>query len=538
VRLLWACSSALKMLIEAHPCRGGLFIQHGGDEAVFRALSAGQAAGADGESLLVAIMQLITSLVDGNAFVAQRLRSLGALDGLVTCGLRLPGKVTNETMWTLGQVGGVLAVLQVMSQASDSQGAVASGLAAIAKLAWLPLEDSLQQQFPQAAEALLGLARNVMAEQPAQDVVVHTLQALGGVLHVLTPHVAPGSWSVADDSVALLVKAVGPSNHEHLAQAAVASLGHIAAQAPAWRKPLQAVLADLGNRMRSPCEDEDSMKDQKCMFWAAVVIAGLPVVVGEMRSQPSLPHVQHAALSAIIDTLEASSENDGIEPKHVPDTIGAVTEAMRVHRTHVPVQWSGCYALGLLHAALPLAEDVPADAVDCVLSALRCHPEEYVVASCAFAALRSFLEPRSGRESSTCSVVVARLMTGLRTRDVKGAILRALEKFLATTDGKLLEDALYALGMVEGVPAVLQVLANSDGMQVLLRSSGLKALFELGRTYPDSLAPPRNGEVHAVANAIALEASAASNSEGTGNAASETLDVLRNAELVRGMLSI
>eukprot|EP00415_Alexandrium_ostenfeldii_P001620 UN1620 len=227
-----------------------------------------------------------------------------------------------------------------------------------------------------------------------------------------------------------------------------------------------------------------------------------------------------------------------MESKQVPDAIEVVAGAMQVHRAHLPVQWTGCHALGLLHATLPVADDVPAEAVDCVLTALRWHPEEYKVASCAFGAFRSFLEPRRGRECGTSNSVVARLMTGLRTRDVKGIIMRVLDEFLMTNDKVLLEDALYALGMVEGVPTVLQVLAQSQATHIHLRSAGLKALFELGRTYPDLMAPPRSSEVQAVANAISLEASSASQAARAGEESSEDLELLRLAELVRGMLGI
>lgn len=557
--LLWACCSALRLLVEAQPCRGTLFVARGGAEAALSALAAGQAAGAAGDTLLVAGMQLITSLVDGNAVVAQKLRSLGALNALVGCGLRLPGKVTDETMWTLGQVGGIMAVLQVMARAPAESEAVRSGLAAIAKLTWLPLEEGLQQQFPEAAKALLNLARRMEANS---DMAEHTLQALGGVLNVLTPCMAPGTWQVVDDGVAILIEAVSATAHPLVAQAAVASMGHIAAHAPAWRKPLQRALGGIGQRMRMTVHSEDdisqSAKHQKNLFWASAAIAGLPVVLEEMRSQASSPQVQEAAISAIMDTLDGHAdspcallygEGGGVEPHEVPAAIATVAAAMRAHGTHERLQWCGCQALGLLHQVLPLGVAVPPEALDGVLSAMKRHPTDYKVSSGGCAALRAFLEPRQGRESATCGAVAAQVVGVLRNRDVATALRRLLEQFCTSSDKTLLEDALYVLGLVEGIPEVLRVLASSDSACLPMRSAGLKALFELVRTFPDLLSPRRAAATGAVANAISAEVSGANaaiaavgglNGDGrcaAGAASAESVELLRRAELVRGLLA-
>mmetsp|Transcript_10233 Transcript_10233/g.24115 ORF Transcript_10233/g.24115 Transcript_10233/m.24115 type:complete len:302 (+) Transcript_10233:1-906(+) len=295
--------------------------------------------------------------------------------------------------------------------------------------------------------------------------------------------------------------------------------------------------------MRAPADRDDSVKHQKCLFWTAAVIAGLPVVLGEMRHQPSSPHVQDAAICAIVDVLDehiedpASSARDcGLEPQQVPRTIETVAEAMRVHRTHVPVQFSGCNALGLLHAALPPTEDMPAEVVRTVLAALRWHREEHKVASSAFGALRAFLEPRGGRECAASKGSVHRLTEVLRAGDVKSTTLQVLDDFSLTRDTTLVEDAFYTLGLVEGIPAVLQVLVGSNRVCVLLRSGGLKALFELGRMFPDLMAPPRSSEVLAVAGAIAGEASSLNEAAGPGDVNAEVVELLRLVELVRGLL--
>lgn len=550
LNLMWASCSALRLLVERQPCRGSIFVQHGGAEALLAALRTGQSAGPAGESLLVAGMQLITALVDGNAQAAQRLRSAGALDTLVACGLSLPGKVTDETMWTLGQVGGILAVLQVMSRAPEESEAVHSGLAAIAKLTWLPLEDSLLQQFPQAAEALLNIARRMESKS---DMAERVMQALGGVLHVLAPCVQPGAWKVVDEGVNLLIEGVGPNSGVLVAQAAVASMGHIAAHAPVWRKSLQRALAGIGERMRLTEHSEDdsvfeSAKHQRNLFWTSAVIAGLPMVLDEMRSQANSPQVQDAAVSAIIDILEDNADGIehgcSIEPHQVPRAISTVAAAMRAHGMQVRLQWCGCHALGLLHQALPSSEEVPPEALESVLASMKRHPSDYKVSCGACTALRLFLEPRQGRESQAARAVSSQVVGVLRSRDVASTLRKLLQEFSDTNNKELLEDAIYVLGLVDGISALLRVLTCSNSSCLGLRSAGLKSLFELVRTFPSLLVPgPLVAEVHAVAGAIAADAAAfeAAAAEGSppcvaGNASAESVELLRRVELVHGLL--
>lgn len=409
------------------------------------------------------------------------------------------------------------------------------------------------------------LARRVAADtQRSVDDAVFTLQALGGVLHVLTPYVVPGAQAAIDEGVKLLIDAVGPSNDELVAQAAAASLGHIAARSPAWRTPLQACLPDIDRRMKQPGQVEETVKHQKCLMWASAVIAGLPVVLHEMRSQPNAPNLQDAAISAIIDILDEHTDGPddtsageavwGVDPAHVPGAIETLAGVMRLHRSHVPIQWRGCQALGLLHCSLPSGKDTPVEAIEGVLAALRWHPNEYKVVSGACGALRAFLEPRGGSGAAASTAAVARTVTSLRGRDVIPVLRKVLDDFANSVDKELLEDTLYALGLTGGLLASLEVLAESRSSDWNVRSAGLKALFELGRAFPDLLTPPRTQEILHVAAAIAQDAMAADleaaklaagadpgdmprgPSGHPGAASEESLELLRRVELVRGML--
>jgi len=545
--LMWACCMTLRLLVERAPCRGTLFVQRGGAEAALSALRAGQSAGSAGESLICAGMQLISALVDGNAGAAEKLRSLGALDTLVNCGLCLPGKVTDETMWTLGQVGGILAVLQVMSRAPPESEAVHGGLAAIAKLTWLPLEDSMLQQFPQALEALLPLIGRIDSQN--SEVAERIMQALGGVLHALAPFVQPGGQRTVDEGVAVLISGVGPNNSCLVAQAAVASMGHIAAHAPAWRKPLERALTGIGERMRlTVTSEDDSMvvnaKQQRNLFWASAVIAGLPMVLEEMRKSAQSPQVQDAAVSAIIDILEDNvdgiDQGCSIQPHEVPGAISTVAQAMRAHGMHVRLQWCGCHALGLLHQALPSSEEVPPEALDGVLSSMKRHPSDYKVSCGVCAALRLFLEPRRGRESQAACAVSSQVVGVLRARDVSQSLRLLIQEFAEGDfeNKELLEDALYVLGLLDGIPTLLQNLAGSSSGSVWFRSAGLKALFELARTFPSLMSDSRLvAEAQRVAAALGREAESASQAAGlrAGTTSADALELLRRCELVHGL---
>eukprot|EP00928_Gymnodinium_smaydae_P023633 TRINITY_DN19429_c0_g1_i2.p1 TRINITY_DN19429_c0_g1~~TRINITY_DN19429_c0_g1_i2.p1 ORF type:complete len:701 (-),score=123.32 TRINITY_DN19429_c0_g1_i2:16-2118(-) len=541
LELVWACCVSLKTLIDSQACRSTFFVEHGGDEAVLAALRFAHTSGDAGQSALVATMQLLGSLVEGNAAAAQRLRARGTLDILVDCGIRMPDHVASETMWTIGHIGGMLAVLQVMSKAPDSESVLQTGLRVLKQLAWkdtTDVEEGLQQQLPQAAQALAGLVRQVAAvERPADDIIM-AIQALGGVIHMLAPHVAPGTWPVADDAVAVLIQAVGRSSQELMAQAAAASLGHIGVSAPKWRRPLRAALPDLQHRMREPSEREDGMKHQKCLFWASAAIAGLPSMLEEMRKQPSSANVQEAAICAINDVLEFHGDgelvsDDGdvyVEPESVPEAMTVVASALRAHRTSLDVQWAGCYALGALSGLLPANMPLPPDAIEGVLAALRRHHMKYKVAACCSSSLRSFLEPRRGsREGSS---PVARVAAELRSREAAKMLRNILTDYALSTDPKLLADTLYALGLVEGSAAVLQVLAASEKAHASTRLGGLRALVDLVRAFPDFLAGQRPEEIRAVLDALGADVAVPVD----GALDEAGAELLRNLELLRGLL--
>eukprot|EP00747_Dinoflagellata_sp_TGD_P075267 gnl/TRDRNA2_/TRDRNA2_158666_c0_seq2.p1 gnl/TRDRNA2_/TRDRNA2_158666_c0~~gnl/TRDRNA2_/TRDRNA2_158666_c0_seq2.p1 ORF type:complete len:225 (-),score=38.51 gnl/TRDRNA2_/TRDRNA2_158666_c0_seq2:95-718(-) len=185
---------------------------------------------------------------------------------------------------------------------------------------------------------------------------------------------------------------------------------------------------------------------------------------------------------------------------------------------------------------LPSGTDVPAEALEIVLAALWRHPFETKVVNSVCFTLRAFLEPRRGREvpgapeleGTNGNSVVARAAAALRERDAGSGLRQVLENYSEEDDSgsTLLEDAVYSLGLVEGVNVVLKTLAESDKSEGALRAGGLKALFEIGRSFSELFPAQTASDATTVAEML------------VGQAAGEPceVEVQRHAELLRGML--
>jgi len=545
--LLWGCCKALRALMEEQPIRGSLFIDRGGGEALLGALDTGQALGAAGEEVLAAGMRLVTALVEGNSSVAQRLRSMGALDRLVMCGLSLPGRSLDETMWTLGQVGGPLAVLRVMNRPAGTGGDALSGLRTLAKITWEPVDESLQQQFPLVVQELLQLTRLVAADRPEE--LVFTVQALGGALKVCAPHADPGTAAPMDDGISLLLDALRAGRQEPVVMAACVSMGAIAECAPAWRSPLQAALPDLVVRLRQAGDSKENCDSLRDLLWASGCIGGLPVILEEMRQQPNASGVQFAGICAIVDVLEhdegAPSAGDCQGPV---EAIAWMTVSLRLHRAVQTLQISGCRAVALLCQGLPPEADVPEEALDAVLAALRRHPNEFKVVDSVFSALRSFLEPRPAAQDPLGAV--ARTATKLRGIEASvPAVRRVLRDFSAGGSGNtcILENCLFVLSLLEGVPTLLEAMTDKDG-SMGSRSAGLQVLCDLARGFRHLLAP-HSKDVVLVAGAMVRDAVAEgsalrvdnpggrSRKGREGEMDGEVAELSRRAQVLEGLLS-
>jgi hypothetical protein len=375
--------------------------------------------------------------------------------------------------------------------------------------------------------------------------MVYAVKALGGVIHGLAPHVAPGAWPVADESVSFLVEAMSPHLDGAVVAAAAECIGRIAVDAPAWRHPLKGGLGAVVAQLRAPTDDNRKLQNhlQKYLFWAAAAIAGLPVILQEMRHQKESWIVQDAAICSIIDILDGNLDGefslsgteeaaDARQGIHVPEAITVVVEAMRYHSTFVTLQYRGSHALGLLNGLLPVEAEVPTLAVEAVIPALWRHPGEFNVVSGVTKALRAFLEPRAGRDRKRSDAVatnVGRVVALLRQHNIMASLRQILTSFCNTgmEDGaELLEDTLFVLGLTEGVSTIVKDLQQLSGNSPMLAAAGLKAIFELGQLFPESLATPNvAAEVNALIEALARNAASAGDS-----------GIQRNAEMLHGLL--
>lgn len=531
----WACCDALRRFVHREMTLASLLLAHGGGETALASICVAQSFGTaeEGQNLLAAGAQLVSALVDGSDQAVQQLKHLGALEVLARSNSSWDGSA-EEVIWALGQIGGVGVVADALSQPHCAQSWLHGGLVALAELAWSPSDDELSS-YAQIAPQVLQLAQayTVPGAASAED-TSNAVRAVGGFTLRLVQKAAPGAWNVTDSCVALLMKSLGPESEEPTVQAAAESLGRIAVEAPAWRGTLKAAMGTLSHWLRSP--EGGDHRVQKYLFWAAAAIAGLPAVIQEMRARSDMSSVQDAAICSIIDILDDDLDGDfslsatgeaadAKQGAHVPEAVAVIVEAMRLHRAFAPVQSRGSHALGLLYKLRPDQESSFA-AMDATLAALWRHPHDERVAAGACSAIRAFLEPGRGATSSAVAGAAADALrargAGQSLKDVLQEHLEAVEKEGSEVP-EMLEDASYALGLLEGVHSVLKALVTTGPKAVVLRGASLKALFELGRCFPGLLAPPVAGEILAMLEAFSKEEGGA--------------PLQRHAELLRGLIS-
>merc|ERR1719291_264002 len=93
---------------------------------------------------------------------------------------------------------------------------------------------------------------------------------------------------------------------------------------------------------------------------------------------------------------------------------------------------------------------------------------------------------------------------------------------------------MFSFAALQGAPCAAQLLLDCTAAP--LRTAGLKALFELGRSFPGALAAPGCAvEVASAVESLAAQASARAAQSG-GCAEPEDEEVLRHAEMLRGLL--
>lgn len=509
-----------------------------------------QALGASHGDLLVAVSRLLSSLAEGNGQAAQRLRELNALE-VLTAG-HIPQSAVEDVMWAVGKLGRLETVVEAIIRTMSSTNAV-HGLEVLCDIVCQQADEDvavLRQVVPKVlvlSQALCHPDSNVSSDNQAMGV-----RSLGGIINGLAPLYPPGSWQVINDSMELLVAAISPGRAVEVVQEASESLGRIANIAPAWRVPLRCTALEVVTKQLRGCECQTvpvAGRLKKYLFWAAAAIGGLGSVVHEMRLQAHDVQVQDAAICAIIDMLNDSqeygyalgnvqdtTENSGADGLKVQcEAMEVIIQAMRSHRetsASLPVQYRGSTVLGLLCGQRPPGTEVPPEmlnaVLDTVLEALCRHPYHLRVANGVCSCLRSLLEPRPGGDQG-----VSASLQGMRARHAGPSLRQVLEHFpydaTSTRDeneaelAQLLEDAAFALALLDGPSVIMQIIINSDEQETTaaLQAKGIKALAELGRNFPKLFPPPTAQEVAAAANIFR----SASNSE-----------VQQNAELLLGIL--
>mmetsp|Transcript_3057 Transcript_3057/g.5548 ORF Transcript_3057/g.5548 Transcript_3057/m.5548 type:complete len:753 (-) Transcript_3057:82-2340(-) len=556
-KVLWPCSCALSRLIYTRPDRGMFFMCQGGADVLVAALrrcsceAAVQALGSSHGDLLVAVSRLLSSLAEGNGQAAYRLRELNALE-VLTAG-NIPQSAVEDVMWAVGKLGRLETVVEAIIRTMSSTGS-AHGLEVLCDIVCQQADEDvnvLRQVAPKVLVLTQALCHPDCIMSPEN--VAMGIRSLGGIVNGLAPLFPPGSWQVINDSMELLVAAISPGRAVEVVQEASESLGRIANVAPAWREPLRRTALEVVTKQLRECECPTvpvAGRLKKYLFWAAAAIGGLGSVVREMRLQGRDVQVQDAAICAVIDMLNDSqeygyalgnsqdlAEGSATESLQVSlEAMEVTIQAMRAHRdtsASLPVQYRGSTALGLLYGQRPPGTDVPADMMnailDTVLEALCRHPYHLRVATGTCSCLRSLLECRPGADQHGPAAAVQ----GMRARHAGSSLRQVLEHFpydaTALRDEndaelvQLLEDAAFALALLDGPSVIVQIIMISDETETaaILQAKGTKALAELGRSFPKLFPAQVAQEVAAAATRLRSVA----NSE-----------VQQNAELLLGVL--
>mmetsp|Transcript_17676 Transcript_17676/g.61909 ORF Transcript_17676/g.61909 Transcript_17676/m.61909 type:complete len:802 (+) Transcript_17676:49-2454(+) len=536
----WACVAAVDAMVKGEARLGSLFLERGGARLVARALRAAATMGRDAEELRRALAYLVTSLADGSTQAVSLLCAEGAMASLAEVSLQGSGLEVEATMWALGSLGGIGAVLDVMSkqQATGVSHAMRGGVLALSQCAWNAVGDQEElSRLPVALALLLDFMAHEetlsAASGDGSSLRVQCVVALGSVLASLVTHAPPNRHGNVDRGVEVLLTclqttpvlsassnasagataasdttcgasgAVADAAASFAAEKAAEAIGRIALASVEWRQALRqcGALEALAGWIH--CR-EAPLRLQQYLFWAAAAIAGLQFVSNEMRLHMASADAVHAGLCTIIDILDDDVEDEyasvGAERSRdadMPALLGLVLEAMRTHPGALEVQEKACSCVGLLVRLVTASRQggVPAGCVAAVAAAVapvvaaarrfaRC--PEVVRGVCA--ALRALLGVAPlCLDSSHCPSSPsddgqkAALACALSEEGAVDFADEACDAFATTPHTEdLLEDAIAVVALGRGFRAVLPKLdAAPPGS--LLRVAGLKALFELGR---------------------------------------------------------
>mmetsp|Transcript_52897 Transcript_52897/g.84047 ORF Transcript_52897/g.84047 Transcript_52897/m.84047 type:complete len:768 (-) Transcript_52897:105-2408(-) len=510
----WACVAALDAMVKGEPMSGNLFIQAGGARLIVTALKSFVALGDAGEDYRRAVGYLMASLVDGNNRAADALRAEGALQILAEEGLCGNGRDTEASLWALGSLGGLAAVLPAMTKHGlHRPDIVHGGISAICECVSKSSGSTEKLQC-------LPVALNMMLELLSRNDNPEHIRAIGCVASSLAPHYAPRAHPDLDRGVEVLYHCVRESlknihaaassseaisrssNGEesvdmqtwrYMAEVSVEALGNVAIAAPAqWGDTLRrcGALETLQQGIRT----EPHLELLKHLFWAAASLAGLHFVVSELQSHLHGIDVVAAALCTISRIFDAEAAGSHVLPQDValcseaemPSVLGIVLEALRMHQGEYEIQQQGCLCIAALAPNIPQLADLPlaSQIVVVVLAAARRFPRHFDVLHGTCASLRelcTLLRPRAHNGMGSSEALVGTL----RSEGASQCVEQILDDFEGASEreganSELAEDAIVVLCILLGVEkAMSRLSAASPGS--LLRCAGLKGVYEACR---------------------------------------------------------
>jgi len=487
----WACCAAIDAFMKKGPCIGKIFVDLGGAPALVDTLLGAIGMGGDAQELSRACVYAITTLADGSVAQGQALRDAGAIEALARLSLKGNGGQDEQAaVWALGQLGGLAAVVEAMSQAPCSTAVLRSGVEAIAELAQHAAVPDDVARLPAVLHSLVTLLNRTDRLVPLPECVV----AVNSVICGLAPHAAPGRLQELDTAVMTLLQILReePIEDVRAAEEAAIGLGRLAMLSSSWHKILNhcgaaAVLV-------AHVENGSEVHMLSRCIRSASALLGVPYVVNELRTHlHNSIELVVASLCALADVLgdDLADCDTLVATKSSTDAtlqgmLILIAQAMKTHSSDVEVQQHGCHCIGLL--ATRVAEAMPREAIDAIFDAAHRHSRCGLIARHACAALRE-LTVAGVRGSGAEGAAMASdgeqgggVICILQREGAAAIVERVMGEFSCAGDVEMLEDAAAVLVALSGVASLLKVLTDARPGQ--LRAAGLKALFEFGRWQP------------------------------------------------------
>ena len=301
-----ACCSTLAVMLHQNAQLGALLLEREGPRPLLNILQ--HAMNSDGRSqdLAGSCGSALIALAEASAIHADIIRQYGGVEVLALfCIKGLGGADEEVAMCALGHLGGLRAVVEVMSRAPTLPAVIRGGLDSITELASSATAPSEVQFLPEVLGALWLLLEHMNMPNPPVKCRKKCIAAICSGMIGIATHAEPTQVLELDQAVVKLVelqrKELCSDADIAIAEITVESLGRMALIKPSWRDYLKCCGAQqaLAQRIQTAHEHRRLLK---YTFWAAAALSGLPFVCSELQNSVQLrsAHIIDAAVCTIL----------------------------------------------------------------------------------------------------------------------------------------------------------------------------------------------------------------------------------------------